>query len=240
MGKKNKNKQSVSVIQSLKAMATTVKADAPTVMLKPTDGPLAKTMLSKLNPFGAAATAARATKKQLDKMQKQMASNGHKSPKPRRSRLPALVAVLALLLGGASYWVYTKVSLPNVHVAQYLDYKKWLDMVSGNTNPHESKRKPQTTRNVERETAKFERVEKRQPVIIASPGAASPQIAKEIAKQPVVAKKVVRRATKPTIASKKFQKLPHSAKEQIWQKKLATLRKQSAQKNAKLTKGKRR
>ena len=47
----------------------------------------------------------------------------------RKSRLPVVVALAAVLLGFAAYGIYRAVSLPRVHVTHVA--KNWLDNTSG-------------------------------------------------------------------------------------------------------------
>jgi hypothetical protein len=146
MSKKNRNKNKHhSVLSSLKdlgnkpretlsRLATTVKTDAPTLLVDKGDGKghaakraAGPTRLSRMaqhiNPF----SPQRRAKAKMAKLQRQMVG----SMPVRRSRLPLVYAVLAMLCLSGGAWVYTHVSLPEIRVAQYLDYQKWLELVSG-------------------------------------------------------------------------------------------------------------
>lgn len=159
MAKKHKSheKQVQNVIQSLKdlgvggketlnRLATTVRADAPTMILAATASKLhagkgakmtvamrAKAGLSRvaqrLHPLGEPA-AQRQVARELKRLQKRV-KRANQGPKVRKSRLPHVIAFALLLALGGGYWAYTKISLPDVKVSQYLDYKKWLAHTSG-------------------------------------------------------------------------------------------------------------
>ena len=168
MGKKNrKNRRPHSVLSSLKdlgmegrdtlsRLATTVKADMPTLVLGTkapgtvkNDGirslqamqlkPASRLsrFAQRLVPFKgqpAAAWPERQTTQKMQKLAHQMAM-GKPKLKVRRSRLPFLVVLLALLCVGGGTYVYQSVSLPDVKIAQYLDYQTWLGLASGELKP---------------------------------------------------------------------------------------------------------
>lgn len=160
MAKKHKSsaKQVNHVIQSLKdlgvggkdtlaRLATTVRADAPTVLLasamttkrdgkkngRPSFGMRAKASLSRMayriHPAGEPA-AQRQVARELKRLNKRV-KKAQQGPKARKSRLPYVIAMAVLMVIGGGYWTLSKISLPNIPVAQYLDYKKWLDHTSG-------------------------------------------------------------------------------------------------------------
>ncbi len=172
MAKKHKSheKHVNHVIQSLKdlgvggrdtlaRLATTVKADAPTLILgaashdkksdrkrdvKPTLALRARASLSRMayriHPAGEPA-AQRQVARELKRLNKRV-KKAHQGPKVRKSRLPYVVAMTVLMALGGGYWVLSKVSLPSVHVAQYLDYRKWLDHTAGRETHHVIKAAP--------------------------------------------------------------------------------------------------
>ena len=173
MGKKSKRQkdQFRNVLRSLKdlggdgkdtlsRLATTVKADAPTLILgnnlspsgtvrnpgyvSPFGVPAAQPksrlnrLAQKMVPFRRTPLAAwndRKASKKLKKLAKQMAKGKTSMIKIRRSRLPLVAALLIVALGFGGYYVYRSITMPKVHVTKYLDYKKWLNTTSGNVKP---------------------------------------------------------------------------------------------------------
>ncbi len=171
MGKKSRNQKEKfrSAMESLKGfgndgrdtlsrLATTVKADAPTLILgqnlapggtqrndgyaSPFASPAPKSRisrtLSRLTPFKRSPVKSwndRKAAKKLKKLAKQMATKGNNMNKIRRSRLPLVVALVVVAFGFAGYYTYRSVSVPKVHVTKYLDYKKWLNTTSGKAKP---------------------------------------------------------------------------------------------------------
>lgn len=163
MSKKNrKNRKPHSVLRSLKdlsadgrdtlsRLATTVKADMPTLMLggKATgtvknDGYQHMQMkpASRLSRFAKKFVPLRAkpskverdTTRKMQKLAHQMAK-GNPKMKTRRSRLPFVVVMLVLLTVGGGYYTYQHISLPTTKISQFMDYKSWLGLASGEVKP---------------------------------------------------------------------------------------------------------
>lgn len=137
MAKKKKNKDVKTVLKGFKdfggdtmsRLATTVKVDMPAAAGAAARKPA--TALARLFGMSPEQKAAR----KLKDMKKEMDLNAMPRRKRRRSRLPLVIAMLLALVCGGAYWLYDAISLPKVPVAQYLDYHKWLDAVSGNVKP---------------------------------------------------------------------------------------------------------
>lgn len=134
---KKKNKDVKTVLKGFKdfggdtmsRLATTVKVDMPAAAGAAARKPA--TALARLFGMSPEQKAAR----KLKDMKKEMDLNAMPRRKRRRSRLPLVIAMLLALVCGGAYWLYDAISLPKVPVAQYLDYHKWLDAVSGNVKP---------------------------------------------------------------------------------------------------------
>ncbi len=160
MGKKNRNKGKFrgSLGDTLSRLATTVKADAATLIMgskitpsgtvksegyvspfamKPEAKP--KSRLSQLAgrmvPFKRTPLQTwkdRKASKKLKRLAKQMASQGnHNMIKIRRSRLPLVIALLVVAIGFGGYYMFRSVTLPDVKMSNVVDYKKWLSTTSG-------------------------------------------------------------------------------------------------------------
>jgi hypothetical protein len=134
---KKKNKDVKTVLKGFKdfggdtmsRLATTVKVDMPAAAGAAARKPA--TALARLFGMSPEQQAAR----KLRNIRKEMDLNAMPRRKRRRSRLPLVIAMLLALVCGGAYWLYDAISLPRVPVAQYLDYHKWLDAVSGNVKP---------------------------------------------------------------------------------------------------------
>lgn len=157
MGKKNKAKFRGSLGDTLSRLATTVKADAPTLLIGPAKTPSGtvknegyvspfkmaqeakpnKSRLSQLAgrmvPFKRSPLQTwkdRKAAKKLKKLAKQMASQGNRNMlQIRRSRLPFVIALLVVALGFGGYYMFKSVTLPQVHVTKV--GKEWLTTTSG-------------------------------------------------------------------------------------------------------------
>lgn len=113
---------------TLSRLATTVKMDMPTA------GYLAKKpRLTLARIFGKSPERQAALR--LKKIKRDIDHQAAPKPKRRRSRLPLVLAFLVAMLAGGGYWLYQSISLPRLPIAQYLDYQKWLDTVSGKLIP---------------------------------------------------------------------------------------------------------
>lgn len=155
MGKKNKNKFRGG-LDTLSRLATTVKADAPTMILSNKVTPSGtvknegyvspfareseakpKSRLSQLAgrmvPFKRTPLQTwkdRKAAKKLKKLAKQMASQGnHKMLNVRRSRLPFVIALLVVALGFGGYFMFRSITLPQVQMTKV--GKDWLTTTSG-------------------------------------------------------------------------------------------------------------
>ena len=202
MAKKHKSheKQVNHVIQSLKdlgvggkdtlaRLATTVRADAATVILrtpaegkkaarqialKPTLALRAKASLSRMalriHPAGEPA-AQRQVARELKRLNKRV-KRAHQGPKVRKSRLPYVITMALLLIAGGGYWAMSKITPPTIHVAQYLDVKNWLAKTAGH-DVHKVSEKATFVRETTQEMVPFEpvspRVVSRQAVLPAAP-----------------------------------------------------------------------
>jgi hypothetical protein len=244
MGKKNRKRFNKHVSTSLKSfqelgkrpgfgaadtmsrLATTVKADAETLVLsaqkaalkgeKKARGKFADVLQSvgritqKIVPSrfkGGYSPAVMETNKKLQKLARQMAQ-GNQTVMPRepRSRLPYFIAFIVMLLVGGGYYTYQHVSIPKIDldfkVGKYLDPNKWLDLASGKVKPKHKKTVSSTSR-----------------------GGSTAGLVKAYR----VPKSVVHIPKKaPTRADKAFAKLPKQTKKQIWKKRLAKLKKAKA------------
>lgn len=230
MGKKSKRSRNV-LRDTLSRLATTVKADAPTVVLNPSKGGTelgsprpsrVARLTGHFNPFSTQRVADRKSKRQLKKIAKQMNAN---APKVRKSRLPFVIAFAVALLCGAGYWIYDKIDLPDVKISEHLDYKKWLDTVSGNDKPG---KKP--TMTVSSSKGSVRKVaEKRSERTLAQPKKSVVTFSKKVATKPLS------KAQKKAAAKKEksFRKLSKSQKEKVWKEKLAKLKKESNSKTRK-------
>ncbi len=213
--KKNKQKHVLKSLRdlgqngrdTLSRLATTVKADVPTVLMgdtKKADGFPSFTLKTpenygarisrvakRLNPFHRDENALSA--KRLKKLAKQIAAgSAPAAPKVRRSRLPLVVAICAALIGGGGYYAYQSISLPDVKLSKYFDYEGWLATASG--------AKPQTSYT--------------QPNYGKRTSYQAPRTAKPVTK----------------VAEKKFRSLPKMTKKQIWEARLAKAKAASAAK----------
>ncbi len=155
MGKKNKNKFRGG-LDTLSRLATTVKADAPTLVLSNKVTPSGtvknegyvspfamtpeakpKSRLSQLAgrmvPFKRTPLQTwkdRKASKKLKKLAKQMASQGnHNMIKIRRSRLPFVIALLVVALGFGGYYMFRSVTLPQLQMTKV--GKEWLSTTAG-------------------------------------------------------------------------------------------------------------
>jgi hypothetical protein len=134
---KKKNKDVKTVLKGFKdfggdtmsRLATTVKVDMPAVAGAAARKPA--TALARLFGMSPEQKAAR----KLDNIRREMDLKAMPSRKRRRSRLPLVIAMLVAMVAGGAYWLYDAITLPRVPVAQYLDYHRWLDTVSGNVKP---------------------------------------------------------------------------------------------------------
>lgn len=245
MSKKKKN-QAKKVLSSfadlgntgkntLSRLATTVKADMPTVLLGNKD-PLAGTIKTdgiklvggnrisriakRLNPFNA--TPGKVQAKPAAARLKHIAGKmGHAAmPKTRKSKGVIWLFAFFFALAGAGYYGWTKVEGLGDKVAAMVDYKSWLDKTSG-------KVKPETTRMVENRGARSVKSQavKQQP---AKQSAATLSVktkslsVKKSSNKPAVAKKF---AGKPVVAKGKVKS--HSKQKHEWESRLAKLKKKS-------------
>lgn len=168
MGKKNKFKKAKfrGAMDTLSRLATTVKADAPTLILASKETPSGtlkndglyvspfqmaeakpknrlSQFASRLVPFKRSPMQSwrdRKAAKKLKKLARQMASHGNSNMlKVRRSRLPLVIALLVVAMGFGGYYMFKSVTLPQVNVTKVIDYKSWLDTTSGNVQRSEPK-----------------------------------------------------------------------------------------------------
>ena len=110
---------------TLARLATTVKVDVPAAARNP------GTAIARLLGLTPEQKAAR----RLSNIKREMNMKTMPRRRRRRSRLPMVIVVLLALFGGGTYWLYQQVSLPRLNLTQYLDYNKWLDVVSGKVHP---------------------------------------------------------------------------------------------------------
>jgi hypothetical protein len=130
-------------------------------------------MAQHFNPF----SPQRRAKQKMAKLQRQMA--GGPAMKVRRSRLPVVYAVLAILCLGGGAWLYSSITLPDVNVAQYLDYQKWLEIASGRRRADEDRSssvasasgKHDEARRASKASPAEARKSERKPSVITSPNA---------------------------------------------------------------------
>lgn len=240
--KSRKNRKARSVLHSLKdlgqdsrdtlsRLATTVKTDIPTLMI----GSGATVKNEGYSPFAAQKPVSRFsriaqkfipfrqspewsdnTSVKMKKLAKQM-SKGNSGMKVRRSRLPLVAALFALMIAGSGYYAYQNISLPDVNVSQYLDANKWLGLASGQVKPEpELKKSTVSPRDVEitRVVTSYDKPASIQKVVAKSKGAVG---------KPAVAKK----SKKAVADAKRFNKLSKTQKEKAWKAKLAKLKQQS-------------
>lgn len=117
---------------TLSRLATTVKVDVPSAGYAAKKPRFTLAKMLGLNPERQAALRLQKIKREID----------HQSApkrKRRRSRLPLVIAFLAMLMAGGAYWLYQSITLPRLPVSQYLDYQKWLDTVSGKLKPGQAR-----------------------------------------------------------------------------------------------------
>lgn len=212
--KKNKNKYVLKSLrdlgqngrETLSRLATTVKAEVPTILMNAdalkSDGLPAmklkqpvKTRISKfarkLNPFHRGADGDSARK--LRDIAKQMSANQLKARKPRRSRLPLVVVALVALIGGGGYYAYESINFSDVKLSNYVDYEGWLATASG------------VKRSATKSTSTVTRSYTTQ---------GDKHVSKALTKVP----------------EKTFRQLPKQTKHQIWQSRLAKAKAESAAK----------
>jgi len=214
--KKNKNKHVLKSLRdlgqngrdTLSRLATTVKADVPTVLMNAdtikSDGlpgfklkqPI-KTRVSKiarkLNPFIRNPEAAAA--RRLKDIARQMSAAHTSTPKVRKSRLPLVVVMCAAIIGGGGYYAYESINFSDVKLSNYVDYEGWLSTASG-------KQPKQTTVKPSSSVTRSYSVQ------------GNRHISKTLTKVP----------------EKTFRKLPKQTKKQIWQSRLAKAKAKSAAK----------
>jgi len=135
-------------------LATTVRADDATILV----GNAGATVKAKSTPKNgqnrfvtglrkvaktAFAKGQIANKAAFNKITKKVPKPA--APKPRRSRLPYLVAVLLGFLAGGGYYLYESVNLPNVNVTKTIEttYNDWFKKVSSDSTvkKHSAKKK---------------------------------------------------------------------------------------------------
>ena len=131
---------------ALQRLPTTVKADAPTLVLGRAATPAKAAFGNPLSRFTRRLAQARRapaaawndmrTVHKMKKLAHQMAKGTPSMSKKRRSRLPLVVALLALVVCAGGYYAYRNVRLPHVHVTRYLNPHKWLDSASGHKPVH--------------------------------------------------------------------------------------------------------
>lgn len=114
---------------TLSRLATTVKVDVPAAAMAGVRKP--RTALARL--FGM--TPEQKAARQLKQIKRGMDLKAMPRHRRRRSRLPLVIVMLIALIGSGGYWLYQKISLPQLNLSQYVDYQKWLDVVSGKTHP---------------------------------------------------------------------------------------------------------
>ena len=132
---------------ALQRLPTTVKADAPTLVLGRAASPPAKAAFrNPLQRFTRQLAQARRapgtawndmrTVRKMKKLAHQMAKGNPSMSKKRRSRLPLVVALLALVVCAGGFYAYRNVKMPRVQVTRYLNPHKWLDAASGHKPVH--------------------------------------------------------------------------------------------------------
>lgn len=239
MAKKRKHHKQ-GVLQTLSRLATTVRADAPTVLLRDQGVARVATVkadpanqparFARLNPFSAQARLDRSARKKVKHLAKQMAARPAVATTSRRSRLPLVVAMLAMLLGGVGYWAHQNISLPRLpdwNLSQYLDHKKWLNLVSGRSAPQGSATLAETDRKKQRHQVKAKGSQRsRGPIVKASKSSG------RATKANINAKSNTKKSKTRAIAAenKRFSKLSKAEKERIWKARLAKLKQQSKKK----------
>lgn len=254
MSKKNrKNRKARSVLHSLKdlgensrdtlsRLATTVKTDVPTLMI----GSGATVKNEGYSPFAAKKPVSRlsriaqkfipfrqspewsaeTTSHKMKHLAKQI-SKGNSGMKVRRSRLPLVAALLTMMLGGAGYYAYQNVSLPDVNVSQYLDAGKWLGLASGQLKPGAETRKTAVTQkdiDISNTVSSYEK-----PRTLSSYSSHSSSRSTK-ATSSKLGKSKAKLSKKAVADTKRFNKLSRTDKQKVWKAKLAKLKQETTSK----------
>jgi hypothetical protein len=236
---KKKNKQAKKVLSSfadlgntgkntLSRLATTVKADMPTVILGNKD-PFAGTVKTdglkgfgdnkvsriakRLIPFRAAGNVqAKPAAARLKHIAGKMGNAA--MPKTRKSKGMIWLFIFFTALAGAGYYAYSQFEGLGEKVVQTIDYKSWLDKTSGKVKPSEVRTAGKSTATKSAQVVKSSAAQKK-PVV--STAKSSTVKTKTLA---------VKKATAKKATAKKAVKNGPAQKKQ-WESRLAKLKKKS-------------
>lgn len=235
---KKKNKQAKKVLSSfadlgntgkntLSRLATTVKADMPTVILGNKD-PFAGTVKTdglkgfgdnrisriakRLVPFRAAGNVQ--AKPAAARLKHIAGKMGHAAmPKTRKSKGMIWLFVFFTMLAGGGYYAYSQFEGVGDKVIKMVDYKSWLDKTSGKIKPNEIKTSTKMTAEKSSQTIKSSSAQKK-------PTVSSPRASTVKTKT-----LVVKKSSKASTVKKSGQ--TSAAQKKQWESRLAKLKKKS-------------
>ena len=242
MSKKKKN-QAKKVLSSfadlgntgkntLSRLATTVKADMPTVLLGNKDtiktdginlvgGNRVSRIANRLNPFNASPGKVQA-KPAAARLKHIAGKMGHAAmPKTRKSKGVIWIVAFFFALAGAGYYGWTKMEGLGDKVVQMVDYKSWLDKTAGKVKPETTRTvDARSERSVKSHTAVKQNTEKQSRTVSVTTKTFS---VKKSSANASIGKKV---SGKQTVAKAKNKK-PSTKQKQQWENRLAKLKKKS-------------
>ncbi len=250
MSKKSRNKNAKKVLSSfadlgntgkntLSRLATTVKADLPTMILGNKDKfagtvktdsikNLGENRVSKLAkrfvPFRAAQGAPVQNKPAAARLKHIAGKMGKAAvPRTRKSKGMIWLFIFFSALTGGSYYAWQSIDGIGAKIAQVVDYKSWLNTTSGKVKPADTTSSSSDINIGSRQTSGK----------ILYSGSTKPsesfatQKSSTVETKTIAVKKSTKTLTKKATKSKASKKVAGPAKSKQWEQKLAKLKKKS-------------